>query len=205
MNRGRRHLKILMLVCVGCLPVGLGNLWSQGPGGPFRGPRPSGPPGPMGMPLGEGSPAARFEREQEGYRRMQQLAPEERETFKHNLEMWHNLPPDERVALRNLAHARARVEIDKAIQDSGLHLDPDQREMFALRYTQERRKLERELQRQVNAERAQRMPEILARLKSEFGPGPSTAPAGKPAAASPAAEARPEANGSPASNPAPAR
>jgi hypothetical protein len=139
----------------------------------------------------------RFGPEQESYRRLEQLPPDERETFKHNLEMWRSLPPEERVALRNLAHARAHAEIDKAMQDTGLHLDADQKEMFALRYTQERRRLERDLQRQTADERARRMPEILARLKSEFGGAPANSAAGK-SEGSPAAVAKPEASASPA-------
>jgi hypothetical protein len=191
----RRHVKILILACLGLLPAGLGNVRSQEPGGPGPGPRPAKPLGPIGMPHGENLSGGRFGPEPEGYRRLDQVPPEERQTFEHNLQMWRDLPPEERVALRNLARTRARAEIDKAVQDSGLHLDQDQREMFALRYTQERRKLERDLQRQAAAERAHRMPEILAKLKSEFGeasPGPKTE-------ASPAAAAKPEASAAPAS------
>jgi hypothetical protein len=189
---GRRHFKILICGCLFLVPAGFATLRSQEPRGPVM--RPVQPMIPIPPPPGEG-PA--FGREQEAYRRLEQVPADERETFKHNLEEWRNLPPEQRVALRNLAHARARAEIDKAIQDTGLHLDADQREVFGVRYTQERRKLERDLQRQAAAERARRMPEILAKLKSEFGGGNSQG--GKPAGGSPAAaEAKPESPISPA-------
>ncbi len=196
----RRHLKILMLACLSLAPAGLGIVRSQEPGGP--GFRPRKGPGPMLMPQGENAAQARFRAEQESYRNPEQLQPEERETFNRNLEMWRGLPPEERAALSNMAHARVRAEIDKAVQDSGLHLDADQREMFALRYRQERRKLERDLQRQAAAERSRRMPEILARLRGEFG-GAGNSSAGRPEG-SPATAAKPEANGPTPVNPGPA-
>ena len=66
------------------------------------------------------------------------------------------------------ADERAKQETDKAYQESGLTLDRDEREVFDLRYRQERRKLERELQDRANAERARRLAEISDRLKHEF-------------------------------------
>ena len=185
----RRHLKVLMLACLAGL-AGLGSLLSQEPGGP----RPGKVPGP------------RFGPEQARFRRLPQVSPEERSTFEENLQIWHNLSPEEQVTIRNVASARVHAEIDKAVQDSGLHLDQDQRELFTLRYRQERRKLERDLQRETAAERARRMPEILARLKTEFGGAPAngSAAAVRPAA-SPAAEAKPEATTAAPVSPAPAR
>ena len=186
-----RHLKILTLACVGLVAPGLGSAQSQEPGGPgFRG----------GRPLGE-APGARMGREQEAYRRLEQLPPEERETFKRNLEVWRGLPPEERQALRNMAHAHAQVEIDKAMQESGLHLDQDQRELFSLRYKQERRKLERDLQNQAAAERARRMPEIMNRLRSEFGGANGSA---RPTTSS-STQAKPEASAAASPATAPSR
>jgi hypothetical protein len=132
-------------------------------------------------------------------RHLDPLAPDDRDAFVHNLEIWRSLPMEERESLRREAGARVHAEVEKALQESGLHLDPDRREVFALRYTQERRKLERAIQRQAAAERARQLPEILARLKVEFGAAsspavlvsPSLAPAfvAKPAAATPTAPA----------------
>ncbi len=97
---------------------------------------------------------------------------------------------EERESLRREAGARVHAEVEKAIQESGLHLDPDRREVFALRYTQERRKIERTIQREAAAERARLLPEILARLKVEFGAASSPAP-------SPAATTAPTASPAP--------
>ncbi len=175
-----RDLKILICAGLYLATAAVGTVRAQEPLGP-----------------GQGKPflAQRAGREQDEMRRLEQLPPDERETFKHNLALWHDLPPEERMALRDLARARAHAEVDKAIQESGLRLDQDQREMYGLRYAQERRKLERDLQRKAALERAQRMPEILAKLKSEFSNGaPGTpvnpAPAAK-APGTPAPDATP--------------
>lgn len=112
-------------------------------------------------------------------RAMPQLTPEEKEAYERNLTLWLALPPEERVALRGEATERIREETEKAYESSGLTLNDDQREVFALRYRQERRRLERELQDKAKAERARRLPEIMERLKHEF-PAPGPAPVSTP-------------------------
>jgi hypothetical protein len=193
-----RHFKILTFACLCLGPVAVSQVWSQEPGGPVFRPGKAG--GPLVMPRGEGGQGGRFAGE-EARRRMEQLPPDERETFKRNLETWRGLPPEERTALRNMAHEHMHAEIDKAVQDSGLRLNEDQRELFSLRYTQERRKLERDLQSQAAAERARRMPEIVARLRHEFGGAGAAPAAAKPSVAGPA-EARPEVSAVPIASPA---
>ena len=106
--------------------------------------------------------------EQEAKRRVEQLPPEEQEKFKSNLRVWKELSPEEREAVRKEANERIRAEVEKAFQESGLHLDKDQREVFGLRYRQERRKLERDLQEKLEAERARRLPAVIDGLKREF-------------------------------------
>ena len=101
-------------------------------------------------------------------RRLDQLPPDEREAYERNLPLWRQMPEEERDALRQRADERAKQETDKAYQESGLTLDHDEREVFDLRYRQERRKLERELQDRANAERTRRLAEISDRLKHEF-------------------------------------
>jgi hypothetical protein len=113
--------------------------------------------------------------------RLARMSPEEREAFKRNLRMWQQIPPEERASLRQLADERNREEISNAIRESGLQLNSDEKEMFALRYLQERRKLEREIQEQAASERARRLPEMLERLRREFGPKRTAAPGGAPA------------------------
>ncbi len=113
--------------------------------------------------------------EQEAQRRIDQLPPEEREAFKRNLRVWRELSPDEREVVRKAADERMRTEVEKAYQQSGLNLDKDRREVFGLRYRQERRRLERELQEKLEAERARRLPGVVDELKKEFGDRPPAA------------------------------
>jgi hypothetical protein len=100
--------------------------------------------------------------------RLARMTPEEREAFNRGLPLWQQMPPEERKILRERAEARNREEVLEALKGTGLQLNDDQRELFALRYKQERRKLERAIQDQANAERARRMPEIMEQLKHEF-------------------------------------
>ncbi len=108
--------------------------------------------------------------------RLEQLPPDEREAYQRGLPLWRQLPVEEREDIRRQADERARQDTNKAYRESGLNLDPDQREVFDLRYRQERRRLERELQEKINAERTRRLVEITGRLKQEFAvkPTPST-------------------------------
>lgn len=113
---------------------------------------------------------------------LDRLPPDaDREAFRKNLMRWRDLSPEERTALRGQVDNRGEViksEIDKTIHDSGLRLTPDQREIYALRYMQERRKLEKALRDQMGSERAQRLPGIVEQLKKEFAvPAPLTPPA----------------------------
>ena len=113
--------------------------------------------------------------------RLDQLPPDERAAYQRNLPFWRQLPADQQDALRRRADERARMELDKAYQDTGLNLDHDQREVFDLRYRQERRRLEHDLQEKANAERQRWLVEITARLKQEFAdkstPGTTVTPA----------------------------
>ena len=142
--------------------------------------------GEVGKFAPPGSPAAEFDEKAEARvsARLAQLPPEERAVAQRNLAVWRQLSPEEREGLRRQAVERAHQESDRAYQESGLSLDHDQREIFNLRYRQERRKLERELQEKINVERQQRLGEITARLKSEFAgrsqPSASVAPSATP-------------------------
>lgn len=109
----------------------------------------------------------------------------DREAFRKNLLRWRDLSPEERNALRGQVDNRGEVikaEIDKTIRDSGLHLTLDQREVYGLRYMQERRKLEKALRDQMGAERARRLPGIVEQLKNEFTPPPPAGPRPTPGA-----------------------
>jgi len=97
------------------------------------------------------------------------------------------MSPEERELFRDRELFR-REKIAQEIQDSlnktGLKLDSDQRDVFALRYTQERRKIEEALHKEMDHERQIRVNAMLDRLKIEFTPTPTPSPE-PPAAASP--------------------
>ena len=110
--------------------------------------------------------------------RLARMTPAEQEAFKRNLLIWQQMPKEQRQFLKEQFNRHKREEVQAALKESGLNLNDDQREIFAVRYMQERRKLEREIQEQANAERARRMPEIISQLRREF----ATEKAGGPAA-----------------------
>ena len=178
---GRRHYRPLLsrvLRRLGCLFAAgslatAGIVCAQQPGNAVASPTASAAITPTGAAAADAALRKRMtERrqrelatgEQEVQRRIEQLPPEEREAFKRNLRVWRQLPPEEREMVRKEATDRTREEIDRAYGQSGLHLDKDQREVFGLRYRQERRKLERELQEKMDAERARRLPGLVEEL-----------------------------------------
>lgn len=133
---------------------------------------------------GEGPPAERFKR------KLEKLSPEERERFQKNWDRWKKMGEKERDELRQRAEVeqeRIRRTIDDAIARAGLTLDKDQREVFALRYRQERRKIEEDLSREFEKVRKSRIDQALEKLKAEFTPAKPTAEV----SATPAATASP--------------
>lgn len=104
-------------------------------------------------------------------RALDALTPEQRKRFQENIVRWSNLPPDEKKALRDREEVRKKFmqqEVDAAIQNSGLQLDGTQRELFAKRYAEERRKIEEQLRKETNEKRKPLVRDMLGRLKSEF-------------------------------------
>jgi len=95
------------------------------------------------------------------------------------------MSPEEQELFRDrelFRREKIAVEIQDAIGKSGLHLDNDQREVYVLRYTQERRKIEEALHKEMDAQRESMVSAMLARLKLEFASTPSPSPTDKPAA-----------------------
>ncbi len=116
-------------------------------------------------------------------RAFERLSPEERERFRANFERWKNLPPEERRALRDGEQFRRQKierEIDEALKTSGLQLDADRRQVFALRYTQERRKIEEQIRKEIEQKRKPLLEAVVARLKTEFSSASSPAPSAMP-------------------------
>lgn len=108
--------------------------------------------------------------------RLQSVSPEQRAKFLENWQKWRSLDDQERQKIRQRVVAE-RFAVDKAldemIEKSGLELDRDQRELFALRLRQERRKSEEKIRDAIKTLRAELDEEILARLKAEFESRPS--------------------------------
>ena len=107
-------------------------------------------------------------------RALESLTPEQRQRFKENLVRWMSLPAEEKKTLREREETRRErmaEEIDAAIKESGLALDPVQREQFTRRYSAERLKVETQLRQEMDAKRKPLVRDIIARLKLEFSSG----------------------------------
>jgi hypothetical protein len=118
-------------------------------------------------------------------KRLAQMSPEERQHFEKNWERWKAMDDRERQEWKQRAmEARQRMKqtVDQAIAELGLQLTDDQRQVFTLRYFQERRKIEEELCKEMATKRDQMLSDMLQRLKTEFNapnsasPSPSVSP-----------------------------
>src|SRR4030095_985630 len=136
--------------------------------------RPVGRP-PVGAP--HGRPPAPSIRE-----RWQAMPPAAPQNFHRHAERCMSMSTAERNVMRqreNLRRETIRRETEAAVRDSGLHLNPQERAQFESRYIQERRKVERTLRQQIEAERQKDLPALIQQLKKEFQidqptKGPST-------------------------------
>ncbi len=101
------------------------------------------------------------------------LSPGRQAMFQRNLPRWQAMSPGEQEFLRRRYEQRRemrRQQAERALVESGLRLDGEVRGRYVHRYSQERRRLERELRRAADAERARRLPEVHERLRREFEP-----------------------------------
>jgi hypothetical protein len=99
------------------------------------------------------------------------LPPAAQQNFRRNAERWMRMSPAERELMRqreNLRREQIRRETEAALRDSGLLLDPQNRNLFESRYIQERRKMEQTLRQQIEVERQQQLPALIQQLKKEF-------------------------------------
>ena len=125
-----------------------------------------------------------------GFRKLDDLPPEQREKLIENFKRWQNLPPEQRKELMerfDKRRERMKQEIEQAITQSGLQLDEERRAAFVSRYAQERRKIEEALHKEFEAKRKPLLDEMMQRLKAEFSTNASPAP-------SPPGGAKPEVN-----------
>lgn len=99
------------------------------------------------------------------------LPPDERQVFTKNAERWLRMSPQEQQFLRDrekVYRKQLQKEAEKAMRQSGLQLDRDARERFETRYWLERRRMERDLRKQIELKRQQELPVLSERLKNEF-------------------------------------
>lgn len=120
-------------------------------------------PGPF---AGDRSP------EMENVRRaIEALSPEQRKRFGENLMRWANLPPEEKISLREREAMRQKYieqEVAIAINATGLRLEGERRVQFAKRFSEERRKIEEQLRHEMMEKRKPMLRELVGRLKAEF-------------------------------------
>lgn len=161
---GRRPiLALLTAVGMGC---SVAVVAAQPPGPPERPSRPES--GKHFFPrLGPDGDAMR----ERTMREIQKLSPEQRTDLWKVVWAVLNLPPDKRQMLLGMDEERrnkAREEIDRAMQENGIHLDEERKKAFIARYFEERRMLEERLRREADEKRRQLLPEMRERLKKEF-------------------------------------
>ena len=99
------------------------------------------------------------------------LTPEQHKRFQENFKRWNDLPPGDKKLLREreeFRKSKMATDLDAAIRATGLDFTKEQREQFVNRYTEERRKLEQQIQKEFDERRKQRVKELLEKLKSEF-------------------------------------
>jgi hypothetical protein len=113
------------------------------------------------------------------------MPPEARQRFQRNAERWLRMSPAERDEMRhreNLRRETIRRQTEAAVRESGLRLSPQERAQFESRYIQERKKVERTLRQQIEAERQKEIPALIQQLRKEFQiDQPNRSPATKPA------------------------
>lgn len=140
------------------------------------------PPTPAAQPAPTAKPKPQPQKPEEwteAHRLFEQLSADQQRKFLENLDQWKTMSPEEQELFRDrelFRREKIALEIQQAINKSGLKLDDDQREVYALRYTQERRKIEETLRREMDQKRQVMVGEMLDRLKVEFAASVAPAP-----------------------------
>ena len=163
--------RILLIVAAFC---GITALAQNPEAKPAPSPVPSPSPGLAKAPVVEAQKSNPSAEALKNY--FDRLSPDEKSRFAEKFEKWKSLPVEEREALmlhEKLRRERMQHEIAEVIKNSGLQLDKDRQEVFALRYTQERRKIEEQLRKELEEKRRPLLKEMTDRLITEFGPTPT--------------------------------
>jgi hypothetical protein len=117
---------------------------------------------------------------------LEKLSPEQRADLWRVVWAVLNLPPDKRQMLLGMdeeRRRRAREEIDRALQESGIQLDEEKKKEFFGRYFDERRKIEEQIRKESDEKRRQMVREMNDRLKTEFQASAGTSATGTSAKA----------------------
>jgi hypothetical protein len=152
------------------------------PGPPHPASSPTHPP-VAGNPGPKPTPPRKPDGQVEVQRLFEQLSQDQQKKFLDNMLQWKAMSPEEQELMRDrdlIRREKIAMEIQAAIGKLKLNLDDDQREVFALRYTQERRKIEEAIRKETDDERTKMLADMLARLKTEFAADSGPSPA-KPA------------------------
>ena len=107
-------------------------------------------------------------------RALEALTPEQRKRFQENFQRWSNFSPEDKKALsdrESFRHRKMAEDIDQAIKSTSLELDPEQRALFAKRYSEERHQIEEQIRKDSDEKRQPLLAEMLAKLKVEFTQG----------------------------------
>lgn len=118
--------------------------------------------------LEDGTPSPEM---QNARKALEALTPGQRTRFQENFLRWANLTPEEKKALLDREELRRKMmqaEVEAVIQESGLKLEGGRREEFVKRYTEERRKIEEQLRKEINEKRKPLVRDLIGRLQTEF-------------------------------------
>jgi hypothetical protein len=129
------------------------------------------------------------------------LTPEQRQRFQDNFLRWSNLPPDQKHRLRDrdeMRRKRVLEEVEQAVKESGLNLSVEERELFTKRYSEERRRIEEQVRREMWEKRKPMIKEMVDRLKVEFARPAAGATEAAPGAEAPTSRSEPTTQRQPA-------
>ena len=166
MAGSRSFIAILAAVAAGCLTAPAFAQEKEKADRPSR-------PEPARRFFPRSGPEADAERERVA-REIQKLSPEQR------AEVWRvvwavlRMPMDKRRAILGFEEDRrnkAREEITRAMEESGIQLDETRKRTFMQRYFEERKAIEEQLRKESDEKRRQLVREMRERLRKEFDAG----------------------------------
>ena len=101
------------------------------------------------------------------------MTPEERDRWMRRFRDWADMPPEKKKALADREEffkRKMREDVEAAEKELGIELNEEQKKLFADRYIEERRKVEEELRREMEASRGPKVKALIEKLRQEFAP-----------------------------------